>query len=416
MEKQPIKLETNRISCRADFHGHAGRILLCSSWQTVNIGDIAHTPGILALIEKYLPESEVTLWPHEVSMEVAQMLRARFPTLRIASTAAEQRTALEKCDFFLHGSGPSLAGLRQIEQWKNASNKPYGIAGVTLTAGQIHDSRGLIAGAQFVFCRDSTSLTALQAEGITGPLFDFGPDATFYLDLRNDAKSETFLRAHALEKNGFACFVPRLRYTPCYGHGMTAKEITHRNTENEKYWEIDHRKLREVIVAWVRGTGCKALLCPEQTYEVSLLKPLLFDPLPDDVKPNVTALASYWLTDEAASTYRRAAAVVSLEMHSPIIAIANNTPAIHVRQPTDTSKGQMWRDIGLQDWLFEIDDVTGSQIAERLLEIDRAPDKARQLVQKARRLIAERGVLMAKAIQQGLDRSIETLACGWAGI
>ena len=34
------------------------RILLRSSWQIVNIGDIAHTPGVLALIEKYLPEAD----------------------------------------------------------------------------------------------------------------------------------------------------------------------------------------------------------------------------------------------------------------------------------------------------------------------------------------------------------------------
>lgn len=34
------------------------RILLRSSWQTVNIGDIAHTPGMLALLEKHRPEAE----------------------------------------------------------------------------------------------------------------------------------------------------------------------------------------------------------------------------------------------------------------------------------------------------------------------------------------------------------------------
>ena len=38
------------------------RILLRSSWQMVNIGDIAHTPGVLALLEKHIPGAEVTLW------------------------------------------------------------------------------------------------------------------------------------------------------------------------------------------------------------------------------------------------------------------------------------------------------------------------------------------------------------------
>ena len=38
----------------------AKKILLRSSWQVVNIGDIAHTPGVLALLEKYVPDAEVT--------------------------------------------------------------------------------------------------------------------------------------------------------------------------------------------------------------------------------------------------------------------------------------------------------------------------------------------------------------------
>ena len=34
------------------------RILLRSSWQTVNIGDIAHTPGMLALLEARVAQLE----------------------------------------------------------------------------------------------------------------------------------------------------------------------------------------------------------------------------------------------------------------------------------------------------------------------------------------------------------------------
>ncbi len=59
--------------------GQARRILLRSSWQTVNIGDIAHTPGVLTLLERYLPEAEVQLWPSKVDNGVEEMLRARFP-------------------------------------------------------------------------------------------------------------------------------------------------------------------------------------------------------------------------------------------------------------------------------------------------------------------------------------------------
>jgi len=35
------------------------RILLRPSWQVVNIGDIAHTPGVLALLERHLRDASV---------------------------------------------------------------------------------------------------------------------------------------------------------------------------------------------------------------------------------------------------------------------------------------------------------------------------------------------------------------------
>jgi hypothetical protein len=54
-------------------------ILLRSSWQTVNIGDIAHTPGVLAILEKHFPEAEVRLWASSVADGVEEMLTARFP-------------------------------------------------------------------------------------------------------------------------------------------------------------------------------------------------------------------------------------------------------------------------------------------------------------------------------------------------
>ncbi|MDP1588183.1 MAG: polysaccharide pyruvyl transferase family protein, partial [Prosthecobacter sp.] len=82
------------------------RILLRSSWQTVNIGDIAHTPGMLALLEKHLPEYGVTLWPSSVENGVAEMLTKRFPKLKIlAKDGAAKAEAFKTHDFLLHGSG-----------------------------------------------------------------------------------------------------------------------------------------------------------------------------------------------------------------------------------------------------------------------------------------------------------------------
>jgi polysaccharide pyruvyl transferase WcaK-like protein len=379
------------------------RILLRSSWQTVNIGDIAHTPGMLRLLEEHLPQAEVTLWPNQLSNEVESMLRRRFAGLRIARGADEQREAVLSCDFFLHGSGPGLVGAREAKAWQ-ATGKPYGFGGVTLSDAELRDHRDLLTGARFVFCRDTLSLDALRAARISGPVQEFGPDATFALDLRDDARADSFLREQGLQPGRFACFVPRLRWTPYWKEGrkMAPDLVRSREAENERHRETDHAKLRAAVVAWVRKTGHPALLCPEMTYQVELLRPLLYEPLPDDVKPRVVVRPGYWLTDEAASTYRRAAAVVSLEMHSPIIAIANGRPAIHLRQPTDTRKGQMWRDVGLQDWLFEIDGATGEQIAGRLLDLQGQQEATAATIAKAREFTSERGRAMMAAVSANL--------------
>lgn len=375
------------------------QILLRSSWQTVNIGDIAHTPGMLALLEKHRPEDAVTLWPSgSLSAEVTKLLTDRFPKLRIATTKEEQASALEACDFFLHGSGPGLVGRKEAELARLAK-KPYGFAGVTLSDDELKANRELLAHAKFVFTRDTDSLRALQQSGIEGPAMAFGPDATFALDLRDEAAADKLLKEHRLEPGKFLCAVPRLRWTPYWEiHPERVKPNPERSAINEAFADRDHAKMREAIVAWVTETKHRVLLAPEMTYAVSRLRPLLFDPLPDEIKPSVSVLDRYWLTAEAASVYARAAAVVSFEMHSPIMAVSAGTPAMLLRQPTDTRKGQMWRDIGLDRWIFEIDQSTGRDIAARLLEIARDLPAARESVAQARAFAQEKMAAMVRAV------------------
>lgn len=374
------------------------RILLRSSWQTVNIGDIAHTPGMLALLEKYRPQAEVTLWPSSVDRGVEEILLARFPKLKIAKSKAEREAALAECDFFLHGSGPSLVGVKELTLAQKAG-KPYGIGGVTLTDVEIKDQRELLAGAKFVFLRDTDSLRAVQASGITGPKIGFGPDATFAIDLRDDNAAAALLKQHNMEPGKFLCAIPRLRYTPYWEiHPERTKPNPERIRINEEFAEKDHAKLRDGITAWVRKTKLRVLLTPEMTYAVPLLKTLLFDKLPDDVKPHVSFMDRYWVTPEACSVYAQAAAIVSMEQHSPIMAIASGVPAVLVRQPTDTRKGQMWYDLKMNDWVFEVDQTSGAQIAERLVQIGRDLPAARESAARARAAAREYMAAMIAAI------------------
>lgn len=360
------------------------RIILRSSWQTVNIGDIAHTPGMLRLLEQHLPDAQIMLWPNQLSADVEQLLLKRFPKLVVLKNKADQQTALQQCDFFLHGSGPGLVGRNEVELARQAG-KPYGFAGVTLNDDEIKNQRELLNGAKFVYTRDTESLKALKQSDINRPAKAFGPDATFAVDLRDETAAAKLLKEHQLESGKFLCAVPRLRWTPYWEiHPERVKPNPVRSAENEAFADRDHAKLREAIISWVREVKLPVFLVPEMTYQVSRLKPLLFDPLPAEIKKQVRVLERYWLSAEAATVYQHAAAVISFEMHSPILAIAAGTPAIHLRQPTDTRKGQMWRDIGLEEWLFEIDRATGADIAEKLVTIGADIPAARKKAVKAR--------------------------------
>lgn len=385
--------------------------------QKGNIGDIAHTPGALQLFERHFPEAEFTLWPVLISPEARQHLVARFPRLRIVEgeldargqpTTPELRAAWTGADLLLHGSSPGFKGGPYLPAWRAAARKPYGIFGLTsdpissiatrpeggtlrelrqviaaLPSGHLRaPTRDLLSGAAFVFCRETLTADYFRRQGVSSPVLEFGPDATFGLHLRDEARAATYLRQTQLEEGGFLCVIPRLRYTPYHrinGETPTSGDLA-KDAVNARTSAGDHAKLRDLIVAWIRGTGLKVLACPEMSYQIPLAKEALVDPLPADVKKNVVWRDAYWLPDEAASIYARAVAVVSFECHSPIMALTNGTPAFYVRQPTDTIKGQMYHDIGLSDWTGEVDEITGDQLWTRLKLVHADPAQARSRV------------------------------------
>jgi hypothetical protein len=205
------------------------------------------------------------------------------------------------------------------------------------------------------------------------------------MHLRDDTKGYAYLRDNGLEEGKFICVIPRVRYTP-YHHMRGSTTLTdvdrHKDAINARTNEKDLSKMREMIIAYVRATGGKVMTCPEMTYQVETAKEYLIDPLPADVKKNVVWRNTYWLPDEAASIYTKALAVISADCHSPLIAYRVGTPAIYLRQPTDTCKGQMYRDFGAERWMLEVDETDGPLLWSRVQEIYNDPAAARAQVEK----------------------------------
>jgi polysaccharide pyruvyl transferase WcaK-like protein len=357
----------------------AKQILVVSGWQDVNIGDIAHTPGLLHILETFIPDASVILWKRSEGKEVKDLLNKNFPKVKViygsvdgeGNVASQDvKDAFKSCDVMIHGSGPSVVGQHNLEAWVNATGKSFGLFGVTI--GQVDDRlKKLLEKASFIYTRETASIKVLKEKGLSGDLISFAPDATFFLNLQDKDKANRFLQSNQLDKGKFICAVPRLRFTPYHKFASvnwSAEKIQEVETVNARCKEPDHAKLREAMIRWVRETGNKVLVCPEMTYQTEIMDELLINPLPYDVKPNVVK-RGYWLPDEASSVYAHAFAVLSFECHSPIIASANKVPFFYLRQPEDTIKGQMYYDLGFDEWVFEIEQSTGKKIADGLMQL-----------------------------------------------
>jgi hypothetical protein len=219
---------------------------------------------------------------------------------------------------------------------------------------------------------------------------EFGPDGAFATDLRDDEKALAFLKEHGLEEGKFLCCIGRLRYSEYWKmKGTTFDPIKH--ARNEAMKEHDLGPLREAIIVVVKQTDMKVLLCPEDSSQMEVTKLNFYDKLPEDVKAKVVWRSTYWLTGEALSTYVRSAGLFGAEMHSPIMCIGAGIPAIVCRWSEQTSKGLMWCDIGLSDWLFNLDeDSEIPGIVPAVLSLAKDPAAAKLKAAKGLEIVLQR--------------------------
>ena len=414
------------------------RLLLREALQYENIGDSGRVPGTIRLLYRHLPGAEVTLWPWSLHEREREMLRKAFPALRIAEGEVDARgrpstpalaEAWTQADFFLSPT----KNARSYTEWA-ATGRPFGLLGSSfdpitdrrtrpqgltllelraeierLPRGEFEKKfgpRSIYEKAAFIYPRDTLGLGFLQKEGLKPGVLEFGPEGCFALDLRDEARAADWRKRHVLADDDYLCVIPRLRYTPYYRVKNLPRSAADYEIDalNAASAAQDHAALRDLIVRWVRGTGARVVACPEMTYQIATAKEQLIDPLPDDVKKRVVWRDTFWLPDEAAALYAKARAVVSAECHSPIIALAAGTPMLHVRNPVDGTKGQMFADIGLGDWLFEATEATGAQLWATLQLIHDDLPRARARVRDAMARVATLQAGMVHAVGHALAK------------
>jgi polysaccharide pyruvyl transferase WcaK-like protein len=389
------------------------RILLISGWNTKNIGDVAHTPGFLRVVEKHLPGTEVTVAVANQGLfeETRRYLNERWPKMRVVmrpfaapqrAVTPEYKAAFDAADLVVVNSGMTMSyGYYGLEwdrymgnilalEMARSAGKPYGVFGHSFDRMDSPAEAimvGLLSNAAFVYTRDGESLKLIQSKGVRCPVMDFGPDAAFGFDLRDEAKARVYMKANELEPRKFLAFIPRVDITRFANDGR------------EKVLAEKHR---EILTRWVRTTGMPVAMVAEVEGQIEPARTMVYEPLPDDVKAKVRFRREFWWPDEAASVYKEATAVVSLEMHSVIMGLQAGTPSVHPYFQQAGLKQWMMRDIGRPEWLFDIDTSDLSPLSNELARIAKDQEGARRRTAEAMRFVERRQGEMATAMGRAM--------------
>lgn len=383
--------------------GKPKTIVLQSAWDTVNIGDIGHTPGTLRVLEQHLPQVKVIVWAMKLDERVTAMLTKRFPRVTFlqgsltktgtADVAIQQ--AIATCDLFIRNSG--MGQDISFMQFCQKHGKPYGLFGQSYFASMVEgqgseERRALLNAAAFIYTRETKTLGILKNGGITNPELRFGPDGCFGIDVRDEERGLATMKKLGLEERKFITLQLRTNTAKLPGVDDTrTPKLNPLHPTPQQVADDERRaaKYRELVTLWVKKTGHKVLIAPEVKKEMEHNKRLIYDQLPADIQAHVVNLDYFWNSDEAASVFARAHTVVCHEPHSPIIALANGTPIIHTYSEFHSPKCWMFQDIGLGEWLLEMDETPVAKMAETLFAIDADYPGAKAKVKKAMAYVHE---------------------------
>src|SRR5687767_3557972 len=295
-------------------------ILWRTAWAVVNIGDIGHVPGALALLRHYIPEAAVTLWAQQdLVFRDANARRARFPDGSVDATTVSRKVipdlnvvygrldeagradnpnleaAVAAAGIMVVGSGAGVNAGADLLRFHARTRKPIGIFGATTDSFNFTNFAGgdastdvqALRACRFVFTRERTSLRLMDGEDVDGrhgavqdnpnttvnetinrvPITidlrglnkAFVPDTTFAFAVRDEASADAFMKTHGLEEQRFVCFLPRHCWTP---NNSPTRQGESREVYNNYYAKVDHDKLQVAITAYIRTTGYKVALVP----------------------------------------------------------------------------------------------------------------------------------------------------------
>ena len=256
---------------------------------------------------------------------------------------------------------------------------PYGIGSQSFDALEWPMDllyRKLFADACFVYCRDTDSLNYLFQRGLAIKFSGYRPDSTFFFKGFDDDWADEFMKQHGLEQDNYMCLMQRLSSKKTEFNDPTGGAVS----EARKHEQM--RKLKILIEQWIEQTGGKVLICHETRDTLDSVPEYLLKILDDKTLKNCVYMDSFWSSEQAYSIFKRARLVTSMEMHSIIMSINVGTPVIHNPFDECGRKKYMINDLGLGNWLIDIDSCSDNAMVDVAMDIHEHYAEAKKYLQE----------------------------------
>ncbi len=301
------------------------------------------------------------------SLEIFEDMKIHFPKLAAAFSDA---------GFVYYNSGTTLnfgrLGVRRLFGYTlplamslllaRALHIPYGIGSQSFDLLEwpmdlIYET--LFRDAEFVYCRDTDSLNYLHQKKFSLPSHGFRPDTTVFFNRADSAWADKYLAENGFSPEEYMIVILRMSTPDARYHDPTGGAVS---VERGEYHLA---QMKYLIENYIEKTGRKVLIAHEtrDTLKDDKAKVYLYDRLSEKARQATVCMDFFWTPEQALAVFRKAALLVSVEMHSIIMGIGNLVPVLHTPYAECGRKRQMIRDMGLDKCLIDLDvEDSGAQM------------------------------------------------------
>jgi hypothetical protein len=354
-------------------------ILLRTGWDVETYGDLAAIPAIYRSIQRFVPKTEVIIWPSEMTDELRSLLETGFTQLKMVEgeineagepTTEELKEAFESSNLFLYAAGvhrkidwtgndPEGTETTSISYCRKM-NIPYVIYGL----GEIPETQevqtafmNILNGASLSFVTESRSAGQIKDLKLKIENLKSGPSPLFAFDMKNDTGARNYIEDSGIVDHDFIA--------------VNFRNTSHSETDDDS----PVKKILFILNNWAQSTDHLILLIADSREDIEYMKKIYGD-LPETVKSKTIVFDAVFSPDMISSVLEKSRITIAMSPYPLFSALLTDIPIFHLADWNYNTDGQIFIDLGLKDYVMDINSTPEQDLLKAMVNINDSYVKA----------------------------------------